>query len=40
MSDYAQPDVLASTDWAKENLDNTGIKLVEIDVDCDACNAG
>jgi thiosulfate/3-mercaptopyruvate sulfurtransferase len=40
MSDYAHPDVLVSTDWVKENLGKPGIKLVEIDVDTKAYDAG
>src|SRR6185436_63519 len=37
---YAHPDVLVSTDWVKENLNTPGIKLVEIDVDTKAYDAG
>ena len=40
MSDYVHPDVLVSTDWVKENLGKPGIKLVEIDVDTKAYEAG
>src|SRR5262245_26378914 len=40
MSAYAQPDVLVSTDWVKQNLGKPGIKLVEIDVDTKAYEAG
>ena len=40
MSAYAQPEVLVSTDWVKENLGKPGIKLVEIDVDTKAYDAG
>jgi len=40
MSNYAQPDVLVSTDWVKENIGKPGIKLVEIDVDTKAYDAG
>jgi thiosulfate/3-mercaptopyruvate sulfurtransferase len=40
MSDYAHPEVLVSTDWVKENLSKPGIKLVEIDVDTKAYDAG
>lgn len=40
MSEYAQPEVLVSTDWVKENLGKPGIKLVEIDVDTKAYDAG
>jgi len=40
MSSYAQPEVLVSTDWVKENIGKPGIKLVEIDVDTKAYDAG
>ena len=40
MANYAQPEVLVSTDWVKENLGKPGIKLVEIDVDTKAYDAG
>jgi len=40
MSEYAQPEVLVSTDWVKENLGKAGIRLVEIDVDTKAYEAG
>ena len=40
MSDYAHPEVLVSTDWVKENLGKPNIKIVEIDVDTKAYDAG
>jgi thiosulfate/3-mercaptopyruvate sulfurtransferase len=40
MGSYAHPEVLVSTDWVKENLGKAGIKLVEIDVDTKAYDAG
>ena len=40
MSEYAQPEVLVSTDWVKENLGKPGIKVVEIYVDTKAYDAG
>jgi thiosulfate/3-mercaptopyruvate sulfurtransferase len=40
MSAYAHPEVLVSTDWVKDNLGKPGIKLVEIDVDTKAYEAG
>src|SRR6185436_11488900 len=40
MSDYAQPEVLVSTNWLKENLGKPGLKIVEIDVDTKAYDAG
>ena len=39
-TDYAEPQVLVSTDWVKENLGKPGIKLVEVDVDTKAYDAG
>jgi len=40
MSDYAHPEVLVSTDWVKQHLDDPKVKLVEIDVDTQAYSAG
>src|SRR5438034_2771967 len=40
MANYAHPEVLVSTDWAKDNLDKPAIKLVEIDVDTTAYDQG
>ena len=40
MSETAHPDVLVSTDWVKENLGRPGVKLVEVDVDTQAYDAG
>ncbi len=40
MSDYANPEVLVSTDWVRDNLGKAGIKLVEVDVDTKAYEAG
>ena len=40
MANYAHPEVLVTTDWVKENIDKPGIKLVEIDVDTKAYEAG
>jgi len=40
MARYAHPEVLIETDWVKENLDAPGIKLVEIEVDTKAYDAG
>src|SRR5262249_31805356 len=37
---YAHPEVLVETDWVKTNLGKPGIKLVEIDVDTEAYDAG
>lgn len=40
MSGYADTSVLVTTDWVKENLGKPGIKLVEVDVDTKAYDAG
>ena len=40
MSKYAHPEMLVETDWVKQNLNNPGIKLVEVDVDTTAYDAG
>ena len=40
MSRYANPEVLVETDWVLNNLGKPGIKLVEIDVDTKAYDAG
>jgi thiosulfate/3-mercaptopyruvate sulfurtransferase len=40
MSGYAHPELLVTTDWVKENLGKPGIKLVEVDVDTKAYDAG
>ena len=40
MAGYAHPEVLVTTDWVKGNLRAPGIKLVEVDVDTKAYDAG
>lgn len=40
MATYAHPEVLVETDWVKSNLGKPRIKLVEIDVDTKAYDAG
>jgi len=40
MARYAHPEMLVETDWVKANLGKPGIKLVEIDVDTKAYDAG
>jgi thiosulfate/3-mercaptopyruvate sulfurtransferase len=40
MSDYAQPQVLVSTDWVAAHLGDPGLKIVEVDVDTQAYAAG
>jgi len=40
MSNYVHPEVLVDTDWVKGHLGKPGIKVVEIDVDTKAYDAG
>jgi thiosulfate/3-mercaptopyruvate sulfurtransferase len=40
MSPYAKPELLVTTDWVQEHLGQPGIKLVEVDVDTKAYEAG
>jgi len=40
MSEYANKDVLVTTDWVKQHLSDPKIKLVEVDVDTKAYDAG
>src|SRR5262249_59864109 len=40
MPGYAHPEVLVETDWVQANLGQPGVKLVEIDVDTKAYDAG
>ena len=40
MAQYAHPEMLVETNWVKVNLGKPGIKLVEVDVDTKAYDAG
>ena len=40
MSEYAHPEVLVSTDWVADHLDDPRVKLVEVDVDTEAYDQG
>jgi thiosulfate/3-mercaptopyruvate sulfurtransferase len=40
MSDYIHPEVLVSTDWVKAQIGKPDIRLVEVDVDTKAYEAG
>jgi thiosulfate/3-mercaptopyruvate sulfurtransferase len=40
MSDYKHPEVLVSTDWVAQHLNQHGIRLVEVDVDTTAYDQG
>jgi thiosulfate/3-mercaptopyruvate sulfurtransferase len=37
---YAYPEVLVSTDWVRQNIGQAGIRMIEIDVDSRAYEAG
>ena len=40
MANYVHPEILVDTDWVKQNIGKPGIKLVEVDVDTKAYDAG
>jgi thiosulfate/3-mercaptopyruvate sulfurtransferase len=40
MPDYKHPEVLVSTEWASQHLDDAAIRLVEVDVDTTAYDQG
>ena len=40
MADYAQPEVLVTTDWVAQHGGDAGIRLVEVDVDTAAYDEG
>jgi thiosulfate/3-mercaptopyruvate sulfurtransferase len=40
MAEYKHPEVLVSTDWAAQNLNNPKVRLVEVDVDTTAYDQG
>jgi thiosulfate/3-mercaptopyruvate sulfurtransferase len=40
MADYANPDVLVSTDWLEEHLDDPDIRVIEVDEDTSAYEKG
>lgn len=40
MADYAQPKILASADWVGEHGNDSGIRLLEVDVDASAYEQG
>ena len=40
MTEYAKPELLVSTDWVQQHLGQPGLKLVEVDVDTKAYEAG
>src|SRR5579883_74220 len=40
MSNYSHPEVLVSTDWVQQNLDNPSVRLVEVDVENSAYDQG
>jgi thiosulfate/3-mercaptopyruvate sulfurtransferase len=40
MTDYANPDVLVSTDWLEDHLDDPSIRVIEVDEDTTAYDKG
>jgi thiosulfate/3-mercaptopyruvate sulfurtransferase len=40
VTDYAKPDVLVSTDWLEEHLDDPSIRVIEVDEDTSAYEKG
>jgi thiosulfate/3-mercaptopyruvate sulfurtransferase len=40
MGDYANPDVLVSTDWLEEHLDDPSVRAIEVDEDTSAYEKG
>ncbi|MCZ6675670.1 MAG: sulfurtransferase [Candidatus Poribacteria bacterium] len=40
MADYAQPEVLVSTDWVAQHGSDAGVRLLEVDVDTGAYDEG
>jgi thiosulfate/3-mercaptopyruvate sulfurtransferase len=40
MAEYAKPDVLVSTDWLEEHLDDPSVRLIEVDEDTSAYEKG
>jgi thiosulfate/3-mercaptopyruvate sulfurtransferase len=40
MADYAHPEVLVSTEWVAQNLNNPSVRVVEVDVDTSAYEQG
>jgi thiosulfate/3-mercaptopyruvate sulfurtransferase len=40
MTDYANPDALASTDWLEEHLDDPDVRVIEVDEDTTAYEKG
>ena len=40
MAEYAKPDVLVSTDWLEEHLDDPAVRAIEVDEDTEAYDKG
>src|ERR687891_195280 len=40
MADYAKPEVLVSTDWLEEHLDDPAVRAIEVDEDTEAYEKG
>jgi thiosulfate/3-mercaptopyruvate sulfurtransferase len=40
MADYAKPDVLVSTDWLQDHIDDADVRIIEVDEDTTAYEKG
>jgi thiosulfate/3-mercaptopyruvate sulfurtransferase len=40
MGEYAKPEVLVTTDWIEEHLDDSGVRIIEVDEDTSAYDKG
>jgi len=40
MGEYAKPEVLVDTDWLEEHLDDSGVRIIEVDEDTSAYDKG
>jgi len=40
MAEYANPNALVDTDWLEENLDDAGLRVIEVDEDTEAYEKG
>ncbi|MFQ5930619.1 MAG: rhodanese-like domain-containing protein, partial [Acidobacteriota bacterium] len=40
MAEYAHPEVLVTTDWVEQNLQDPNLRLVEVDVDTELYDQG
>ena len=40
MADYAKPEVLVSTDWLEDHLDDPNVRIIEVDEDTASYDKG